>query len=527
VQEMLRASARDVWVLPALAAIVWLGWSCPAYAARCGTVPGDAAALAATRAAMNAQCPCATATDRGDYVRCAKGVVAQAVEQGMLPQHCASAAKKCATRSTCGRPAGWVTCCRTTASGKTKCKVKSSPAKCRAPSGGQSCTTGFTSCCDACTASGCVPTPTLVPTDTPTITQTPSQTPTPSITATPTVPLVCEGLVTGTPIAQVPITLAAGSADCGGPQLRNPEPQPPHSGAVQDGDGQVLGNFGLGCLYSGALPPLQLPSGATAIVDVVGFNLVPLALTLAGSEGSGPTDCTKGAGPGRKCANGALGLDGMGTCNFDADCGPNEPTACALEPNCYFGPPIPLPLGALSSCVVNAFLTDLCGQINLETQQSNFATALSSRVYLTFNEASPCPRCEGGLCNGGDRAGLPCTPLGSAQTSLDCPPAASAFAGALTVVANLTSGTSTLSASDGFFCPDQTEVGAIGLDDARMVTEMGTPPSLNGLALSTSLGAVFCIPQSGAEVLDVVARLPTVGAFAVASDIDLASVLLP
>src|SRR5262249_38168068 len=161
-----------------------------------------------------------------------------------------------------------------------------------------------------------------------------------------------------------------------------------------------------------------------------------------------PTDCTKGAGPGRKCVNGNPGIDGNGTCNYDSDCGGILPTACALEANCYFGPPIPVPNGGLSACAVNTFLTDLCGQVTVIPPQSTFATALSSRVYLTSNPDSPCPRCESGVCTDGDRAGLTCTPLGSFNTSSDCPPSADHFLAALTVVIpQLTSGTSTISAS--------------------------------------------------------------------------------
>jgi len=527
VDERARASSQVQLVTSVVAAVMLsLGWSAEVRAARCGSMLGDDMAKATVRATMEMTCPCAAANSRGDYIRCAKGVVNQAVMDGVLPSYCASTVKKCATRSTCGRPPGWVTCCRTTASGKTSCKVKSSAEKCKAPSGGQSCTTGFPSCCDACTTSGCVDTPTPAP---PTITSTPTITPTPTITDTPTIPAICQAQITVTPLAQVPIALAPASMQCGGLTLHNPSPAPPLSGSVADGNAVNIGDLGLGCLYTGSLPPLMLPSGSTSKLDVVGLSLLPsLSLALAGSAGDGPTNCTRGAGPGRKCANGAPGLDNAGTCNFDDDCTGHRPTVCALEPNCYFGPPIPVPLGNLSSCVVNAFQTDLCGQIDLASQTSTFATALSSRVYLTFDENSPCPRCEGGVCNGGDRAGLTCTPLGSEQTSIDCPPTASTFIGVLSVVIpNLSSGVTNLTSSDGLFCEGQSAPGAFGLQNARSVTESGSAPSLSGLSLQTNLGGVFCIAPSGAEILDVIAGLPTVGALAVSGDVDLTAVLVP
>ena len=42
--------------------------------AKCGDNPGDAAAVAATRAQVDAQCPCGSAMKHGDYVRCARSV---------------------------------------------------------------------------------------------------------------------------------------------------------------------------------------------------------------------------------------------------------------------------------------------------------------------------------------------------------------------------------------------------------------------------------------------------------------------
>lgn len=544
---------RRLAIHAAFGCLLTVAWSGVA-SARCGDDPGDEAAKAAVRADVEAQCPCAAATDRGSYIRCAKGVIKAAVDGGTLPRACSSAVKRCATKSTCGRP-GSVTCCRTTASGKVKCSVKKSADKCKPPRGGTAQTTGCTSCCEACSG-GCAPagtptatlpplgTPTgtatatatgtaaatITPTSTPiaaTQTATPTITRTPTITATPTLPAICQSVVGLPPIAQIPVTLTEGSSQCGGAGLTNPAPDPPFSGVVADGGGSVIGDLSLGCFYAGGLPPLLLPFGASAEVSVVGLQLLPLALTLGGSDGSGPTDCTRGAGPGRRCANGHPGLDGEGTCNFDGDCG-GQLTACALEANCYFGPPIPVPNGPLSACVMNAFLTDLCGQVSLVPPTATFAAALSSRVFLTLDAESPCPRCEGGLCNAGAREGLPCTPLGSAQTSLDCPPTEATFLSTLTaVIPALTSGESTIAASDGFFCDGQSAPGAIGLAAAREVTEQGGGPTLSGLtSLQMSIAGTFCIEATG-TFLDSVAGLPAVGALSAGAEVDITDVLFP
>lgn len=517
---------RRLGVCLGLAAIVLVGWS-GAARAKCGDAPGDAAAIAAVRAAIAIQCPCASAVSHGAYVRCAKDVVNAAVGNSTLARNCAGKVKKCATKSTCGRP-GYVTCCRTTASGKTKCSVKKDATKCRAPSGGQSCTTGFTSCCDACTSGGCVPTDTPAPsaTITPTPSLTRTITATPTVTDTPTIPAICVPMAPlPTPIAQVPITLGLGSTQCGGAQLMNPAPLAPFAGSVADGSNMMLGNLSVGCLYAGGLPGLRLPDGSSAQLDVVGLNLLPLALTLTGSEGSGPSDCTKGSGPGSSCANGALGTDGMGTCNSDSDCG--APTACQPKPNCFFGPPIPVPNGGLSACVISAFRTDLCGQVTLAPPAATFATALSSFVYLTLNEESPCPRCESGVCNSGERAGLSCTPIGTQLTSVDCPPLRNTFVATLNVVVpELTSGTSTLTAADGLFCDGQAVPGAMGIQAVRTVTETGTSPALNGLSLEMNLVGTFCIAPSG-TVVDILGGLPGVGALSAVGQVDLTALLAP
>jgi hypothetical protein len=102
-----------------LALVAAPGWAL----ARCGDEPGDAAAVAAARAEVEATC------------------------------------KRCAARSTCGKP-GFVTCCRTSAGGVTRCSTKRDAERCVAPAGGSACVGSVSSCCDACTDGGCAPPPT-------------------------------------------------------------------------------------------------------------------------------------------------------------------------------------------------------------------------------------------------------------------------------------------------------------------------------------------------------------------------------
>jgi len=60
-----------VHVLAALGLL--LAAAAPSYAA-CGDNPGDAAAVAATRAQIAQQCPCSSFNSHGAYVKCASGV---------------------------------------------------------------------------------------------------------------------------------------------------------------------------------------------------------------------------------------------------------------------------------------------------------------------------------------------------------------------------------------------------------------------------------------------------------------------
>src|SRR5262249_14982345 len=152
--------------------------------------------------------------------------------------------------------------------------------------------------------------------------------------------------------------------------------------------------------------------GGTAVVNVVGLGVG--TIVLGGSAGDGPLNCTKGAGPGRHCLNGHAGTDGEGTCTSDSQCA-GDPRSCALDGNCFFGPPVPAPNGSLSACAVNAFLSDLCGDVNLLNQQVTFSTTVQARVFLTQNPDAPCPTCDAGVCTGGKNSGKACTAVGPAN----------------------------------------------------------------------------------------------------------------
>src|SRR5262249_34689550 len=149
---------RFVW--SGVLGLVFLGATQVAYAKGCGSEPGDSDAVIAARAAAEATCgPCDSAANHGAYVSCVAGVAKSRVTAVLLPKTCAGAVKKCAAKSTCGKP-GFVTCCVTTGKGP-KCKLKKDAASCEAKGGTATLTPGNTSCCsvsqpltaDACNAS--------------------------------------------------------------------------------------------------------------------------------------------------------------------------------------------------------------------------------------------------------------------------------------------------------------------------------------------------------------------------------------
>jgi hypothetical protein len=325
------------------------------------------------------------------------------------------------------------------------------------------------------------------------------------------------------PLGTLTFTIERGTTSCGGPGLFSPA-APPFSGRVDAPDGTKRADLGLGCLYVGggsaaALPPASIPDGGTAVLAVTGLNLGGLALVLGGDPGSGPADCTLGAGPERRCLNGAPGTDGAGACATDADCPSSRGSIGACEPvaNCYFGPPTPIPAGGLSTCILNAIAEDVTGNANLLTRTTTLSATLSSRIYLTSQPASPCPQCVSGVCTAGERAGLPCSGgVGSRNTTIECPPRDDLYLGRLAVALSpLTTATTRLASPTGTFCPGQATPGAFG-GPAGAIRETGAPllQELSNV-FATTVASVFCIPGTGNSLIDGIIDLPGPGAVSV------------
>src|SRR5262245_12809609 len=196
--------------------------------------------------------------------------------------------------------------------------------------------------------------------------------------ATTTTTLPGGGGGTGGP--SLSFTTAVGTANCGGAGLASPAAAPASGELDSDTAGSTkIADLGLGCLYFGGgggtvVPPGRIPDGARSVLAVSGS-------TLSAGAGTGPTDCTRGAGPARKCANN----NSEASCSGDGDCG-GAAGSCALAANCFFGPPLPImspnPFGSLTTCVLNVVETAASGTVDTATGDSKVPLPLYSPLHI-------------------------------------------------------------------------------------------------------------------------------------------------
>src|SRR5262249_9177526 len=136
------------------------------------------------------------------------------------------------------------------------------------------------------------------------------------------------------PFTSLSFTTAVGTTSCGPAGLGTP-PAPPTSGQLfSDTAGTTkIVDLGLGCLYfGGGMAPAaaggKIPAAATSFLATTGPG------TLGASAGTSPKNCTQGAGPNRHCVNN----NSLPSCTSDINCG-GMAGSCALDANCFFGPP--------------------------------------------------------------------------------------------------------------------------------------------------------------------------------------------
>ena len=173
---------------------------------------------------------------------------------------------------------------------------------------------------------------------------------------------------------------------------------------------------------------------------------------------------------------------------------------------CNFGPPLPIPNGGLSTCVVNTFAGSGSGSIDKSTGDLTLSVPLSSHVFITGQPTQPCPRCSAtgspaslgsGTCDRGARMGLSCTTTNSQGLSSDCLPGGSDSSADLgTIGVDLTplvSTTASKSDAGGILCPSQAQAGCFGQSACRTVSVDGLPagPISPDTPLPVTLASVF------------------------------------
>ncbi len=152
-------------------------------------------------------------------------------------------------------------------------------------------------------------------------------------------------------------------------------------------------------------------------------------------------------------------------CSNDTSIKCTDDTACTSPGKCafFFGAPLPLSAGGVSTCVTNQVNGSASGTTNIESGAFATTLNLNSRVYNAIVLDQPCPVCagdgtvndgtKGGTCNGGPRNGQPCDGNGHSAvpsfgtTSFDCPPNPGALITTLSIALDGSSGTETMTLS--------------------------------------------------------------------------------
>ncbi|MFQ5515578.1 MAG: DUF5060 domain-containing protein [Myxococcota bacterium] len=117
----------------------------------------DRSAIATLRAGIEAACPCVQAASAHAYRRCARDVVKDAVQLGLLRRQCRTIVNRNSRRSTCGLAGARAPCLRKdlAAAGKLRCSIRTEE-RCRGTSQGSRwifCP-GYTHCIDAADTNG-------------------------------------------------------------------------------------------------------------------------------------------------------------------------------------------------------------------------------------------------------------------------------------------------------------------------------------------------------------------------------------
>jgi hypothetical protein len=330
-------------------------------------------------------------------------------------------------------------------------------------------------------------TPTATRTATPSVTVTPTGVPTATRTATPVATATRTATPTATPIPTVTATRTATrtptptptatAGACGNGVLDAGEDCDPAGGAATSC--QSASNTGAAFTCSAtcqcACPSTVTFTGNAAdpvsVLDTGWTGISHRAPIISNGQTTvGLSSCTGSSRPCGTCAvagpvenpNAGAGQLATRRCTNDTSikCTSNTPcTSGGGTCQYFFGAPLPLAAGGVTTCVVNQFNGPVTGTANVESGDASTTALLSARVYNGIAIDNPCPRCSDagafndgattGTCLGGARNGLTCDANGDVpgrpdfgRTSLDCPPDAAAIIATLKI--DLSNKTSTV-----------------------------------------------------------------------------------
>jgi hypothetical protein len=266
--------------------------------------------------------------------------------------------------------------------------------------------------------------------------------PSPSITVTPTTPVRTATTIDVTATPQQTVT---------GPTV-TPTPGPPAcpSGISFEGNASTaqLDTGWVGFAHDAKI----IDRGKVSVATDCGGNTRPCGVCNLTGPIANP-NVNAGVSNNHRCTG-----DTSVECTATADC--SGKGTCEW----FFGAPLPLAAGGVSTCVVNQVVGTVTGTANIETGAGATNVHLVSGVFLGPGLDQPCPTCEGdttiadgnrnGTCSGGDRDGQSCDVGGTSltfepkgKTSFDCPPTGGAQVAALPINLANSTGTTTLTLS--------------------------------------------------------------------------------
>lgn len=255
---------------------------------------------------------------------------------------------------------------------------------------------------------------------------------------------------TSTPSSTIAPTVAPTSEETGVPTVTPTPVGNPCPGAISfegNADAARLDTGWTGLAHDAGI----IDRGKVTVATDCGGNARPCGVCNI----SGPlanVDTNQGIANNHRCSG-----DTSTECTSNADC-----TAGTCQ--FFFGAPLPLAAGGVSTCVINQIVGAITGTANIETGEGATTVNLLSSVFSGPTIDQPCPICVGdttiadgqrnGSCLGGQRDGLSCDVSGTSpsfspngNTSFDCPPADGGVIGRLPIDLSNTTGTVTQTVS--------------------------------------------------------------------------------